>query len=101
MVCLRVRSARMVRRGMAARSGNAVKRARRVNRMASRISIGAGVDLDGGSAGTGGVGVVLGEEPLVEFGEGSDARDERLEEVEAVPFLDAANGEGVGVEVDV
>src|SRR5689334_10217070 len=98
MVYLRVRSARMVRRGTAARSGSAVKSARRVNRMGSRISIGAGVDRGGGCARSGGVGAVLGEQPEVKIGEGADAGDQGLEEVEALLFLGEAGVEGIGVE---
>src|SRR4051794_24818788 len=91
----------MVRRGTAARSGSAVKRARRVNRMGSRISIGAGVDLDRGGARPGGVGVVLGEEPEVEVGERADSGDQGCEGVKAMLLLGAPDGEDLGVGADV
>src|SRR6476646_7969990 len=98
MVYLRVRSARMVRRGTAARSGSAEKRARRVKRMGSRRALGAVVVCRCREARAGGIGAVAGEEPEVEVGEGPEARDQGLEGVEALLFPGAPGGQGIGVE---
>src|SRR5215213_4909930 len=105
MVCLRVRRARMVMRGTAARSGRAAKTARRVSRrgvgMRFRISIRAAVDDDGGGARSGGIGGVLGEQPGVEGAEGVDAAGERAEGGEAGGLFGEARGERIGVDADI